>query len=188
MRRAGKVLEGGESFDSSGFYLAGRDEMLGRLNAMSGWQATSKNKTANPGTAIGSRLKKSSLRLAKRRKILAHPPVSCMTREEVTICRLSILILRRASCLFVQVLSGFHFFSFSFLLWVRQIMRAWEGRRGGVMEVRGRLWSCADCRPCVCAFRVSSTVLPPVPSSFRRAVISAGPAAAAAAVPRKMSL
>lgn len=39
MRRAGRVLEGGESFDSSGFSLAGQDEMPGRLNAMSGWQA-----------------------------------------------------------------------------------------------------------------------------------------------------
>lgn len=36
MRRAGRVLEGGESFDSSGFSLAGQDELAGRLNAMSG--------------------------------------------------------------------------------------------------------------------------------------------------------
>lgn len=70
MRRAGSVLEGGESFDSSGFYLAGQDEMLGRLNAMSGWQATSRARRPILVLQLVVVEKKSSLRLQRGGKFL----------------------------------------------------------------------------------------------------------------------
>lgn len=54
-----------------------------------------KNETTNPGAAIGSRREKFEPEAAKRRKILAHPPAGCMTRERATIFRL--LILWKAS-------------------------------------------------------------------------------------------